>query len=279
MIKPKMKTKSSPTNHDDIRSKIKKVDEFLPEVKVVFYGRPGTGKTTLASSFPKPCLLVDIAGEKGTDSVRDVKGLKVIRVTEWDELDSIYWYLKENPDGFKSVIFDTVSQAQELAIKDLMAKKKKMVKSGDLGKWGTMQKKDWGVVSSDLKTFILNMRDLPINLAFIAQDRVSKEDEDDEGSDAYVAPTVGPRLMPSVASILNAGVGVIGYTFIREKTKVIKKGKEEIEVKKPEYCLRIGPHSVYVTKVRKPKAIKYESIIVDPEYQDILELIMSSTDD
>jgi DNA polymerase III delta prime subunit len=279
MIKPKMR--SSPTDYRSIMKKIKDVDEFPPEVKVVFYGKPGTGKTTLVSSFPKPCLIVDINGEKGTDSVRDVKGVKVIRVTEWDELDMLYWYLKENPDDLKSVAFDTVSQAQELAIKDFLAKKKKIVAVGDIGKWGVMRKQDWGTVSSSLKTFIHNVAGLPLNIAFIAHDRVSKEEEEDEESDNYITPTVGPRLMPSVASILNATVGVIGYTFIREKVKVIKdaKTKSVTEERKPEYCLRIGPHAVFITKVRKPKDVKYSEVIVDPEYTDILELIMSNTED
>ena len=48
--------------------------EHLPSVlAVLLYGRSGTGKTTIAASFPTPLLLLDIR-EKGTDSVANVKG-------------------------------------------------------------------------------------------------------------------------------------------------------------------------------------------------------------
>jgi hypothetical protein len=172
-----------------------------------------------------------------------------------------------------------MSYAQELRIKQHLIDKKKQVKAGDIGKWGVMAKKDWGIVSSDLKTMIYNYKELELNMCFIAHDRVSKEEEEDEDSDNYVLPTIGPRLMPSVASVLNAAVGVIGNTFIRERTKIVKNGKEKIEKQITEYCLRLGPHSVYVTKVRKPKGVKYDSVLVDPEYSDILDLIMSTADD
>lgn len=250
---------------------IKDVDDYDPEVKIVLYGPPGTGKTTLAGTFPK-ALLVDIS-EKGTDSVRDVKGLKVIRITEWDQFEELFWYLEENKDGFETVIIDTVSFAQELCLKDLMGSRKL---KGDkkLGDWGTMTKRDWGKVAGQMKEMISNFRDLEMNVVFIAHDRVfNAGDEDDEGDDR-VAPTVGPRLMPSVTSVLNGAVGIIGQAFIREKVKVTKDEKtgKKKEKRSMQYCLRVGPHSYFTTKVRKPRSVDLPDILIDPDYSDIMEL-------
>lgn len=263
----------APGDYSTILDKIKPVSSYKPEVKVVLYGKPGTGKTTLAGTFPKPALLIDIS-EKGSDSVRDVKGLDVIRVTDWDELELLYWYLRDNPKGYKSVILDTMSYAQTLAIKKVLEDKGKAVEDGKIGGWGVMAKKDWGEVSAKLNPFVTNMRDLPLNMVFIAHDRIfNAGDDEDEATDDRIDPSVGPRLMPSVASTMNAAVGVIGNTFIREKfvTREVK-GKKK-EVKEIQYCLRIGPHSYYITKVRKPKSMKAPDVIVDPDFADILEML------
>lgn len=269
------KPSGPPSDYSAILEKIKPVSSFKPEVKVVLYGKPGTGKTTLAASFPKPCILIDIS-EKGSDSVRDVTGLDVIRVTDWDELEMLYWYLRENKKGYKSVVVDTVSYAQTLAMKKTLEEKGKAVEEGKVGGWGTMARKDWGEVSAKLGPFITNMRDLPLNLVMIAHDKVfnAQEDEDESASSTdRIDPSVGPRLMPSVASTLNASVGLIGNTFIRERyTTVEVKGKKR-EKRIVEYCLRVGPHSMYITKVRSPKSATKVDVIVDPEYQDILDLI------
>ena len=51
----------------------------------VFYGRAGSGKTTLAGSFPGPILVLDCKDD-GDDSVSDVTGLKVMDITETQDL-------------------------------------------------------------------------------------------------------------------------------------------------------------------------------------------------
>lgn len=270
----KHKLKNSGPKDPDYRAIIKDiipVGDLDLEMKLVFYGKAGTGKTTLLSTFPKPILILDIS-EKGTDSIRDVKGVDVIRVRTWDQLDKAYWYLKqEGHKKYKTVGLDTVSGAQELAIKKVLEEKGLEPEEGKLGGWGTMAKRDWGAVSSDLKSLIFNLRELPMNVVYIAHDRVSKEEEDEDDNSA-IAPSVGPRLMPSVASVLNAAVGVIGNTFIFEEVRKIKLGKTTKTKHITGYGLRIGPHAYYTTKVRKPKSIIVPAVMKDPSYDKIKEL-------
>jgi hypothetical protein len=255
-----------------VAKKIKPVGDLEPEFNIVLYGQPGSGKTTVAATLPTPILFIDCS-EKGTDSVRDVKGVDVLRAETWEEVDLIYWFLKKGKHKYKSVVMDTVSQAQDLAIKQHLQEKGKGVEDGAIGNWGTMHKQDWGTVATTLKTFIISMRDLPLNVCFVAHDRVFGGEEDDEEN--VIAPSVGPRLMPSVATTLNGAVSIIGNTFIRErfrraKKKGKKKGKERRIV---DYCLRIGPSATYITKIRKPKSIELPDILVNPTYSSIMELI------
>ena len=259
-------------DYRDILKRIHPVANFDPESKVVIYGKAGKGKTTLACSFPKPILLLDVK-EKGTDSVRDQKNIDAIRVENWGDLDMLYWYLKKDNHKYKTFVWDTTSQLQRLCIENVLEEHNV---EGEPGWWGTMSKRDWGKVSTQLSHAILDWRDLKMNGVFIAHDRVFEgvENEDDE-EEGLIEPSVGPNLIPSVVNVLNAAVGVIGNTFVRERIKEIKiKGKKKKKTKKVlEYCLRVGPHAYYITKIRNPKKFKVPQVIVDPTYKKILAVI------
>ena len=266
--RPEPVKKHNNTDYRSIENKIVDVSKLQKPMRIALYGRPGSGKTTLAASFPAP-VLIDFKSEQGTDSVADVKGLKVIQADEWDDIEKIYWYLSEADHKFKSVIIDTATQMQELAIKKVLEDSKKNTE--DAGGWGTMSKQMWGEVSSLLKVWLMNFRNLDMNVVFVAQERLFNAG-DEADTDGQLAPEVGPRLMPSVGSTLNAAVDLIGNSFIRETTKRIRKEGKIEEVRRTEFCLRVGPHSYYTTKVRKPRAVTVPAFLVDPTYDDLVAL-------
>lgn len=261
---------------DDVLPGVKKIKDIKRHRSTVLYGRSGTGKTTLAASWPTPILYLDIKDE-GTDSIADVEGIDVKEIADSEELDEVLLWLIRNPKKYKTVILDTMSQLQEIVVEEVAEAAKKKLKGKRAGDFGTLTKQDWGTVSSRLKSWIIDFRDLPMETVFIAQDRTFNLD--DEGADEnaeQLAPEVGPRLMPSVASVLNAAVSVIGNTFIRvrhvKKPDPKREGKFKM-VEKKEYCLRLGPSAIYVTKVRKPKEHIAPDFIVDPSYEDIIAVI------
>lgn len=243
----------------------------------VFYGRSGTGKTTLAMSFPRKVLLLDVK-DRGTDSVAHVDPKQGVgmRVEDWDDFEMVYYYLKKNPDKYGSVVIDTMSQLQQLCVQRVLEDSKKS--ADNAGNWGSMTRREWGEVASIMKEWIILYRDLTdigIEVIFIAQDRVFNAGEEEVDPENMLSPEIGPRLSPSVAAHLNAAVSVVGNTFIREKT--IKKevnGKKK-ESQETQYCLRIGPNPVYVTKVRKPKNVRLRNngIIVDPDFDKIINIL------
>jgi hypothetical protein len=260
------------------------LEDVEPEESYVFYGQSGSGKTTLAGSFPGPILICDCR-DKGTASLEGLKGIRVKKIESWEDAEHVYWYLKTNPTKFKTVVWDTTSQLQQLCIEAVLEEAGKDPETA--GEWGVMTKQDFGAVASRMKPFITNFRDLPMNVIFVAQHRTfNLPDEDDiESGTALLAPEVGPALMPSIAKHLNASVSIIANTFIRTRieevvTKEVKgKGKhkktiEHIDEEEHiEYCLRIGPSPIYVTKVRKGKTIKLPDVIVDPTYESIIKAL------
>lgn len=265
MLKKKTKTLAPSKKSLDIR----KARDIEHHRSFVFYGRSGTGKTTLAATFPLPALLIDI-NDRGTDSISDTE-VDVAQIDKWETFDDLYWQLKSGELQYKTVIIDTVSGLQELAIRDIVGEPKEGKNVGD---WGTMTKQQWGTVAGVMKSMITRFRDLPMDVVFLAQDRAFNfEEEEGETAANMIMPEVGPQLMPSVAKHLNAAVFVIGNTYIRQR--IVEKEVNGKNVKKPvkEYCLRIGPDSVYITKVRKNKSTRLPDAIADPSYEAIMEII------
>lgn len=246
--------------------------EQLPSVLAVLaYGRSGTGKTTFAATFPTPLLLLDIR-EKGTDSVANVKGVKVGEITNWQQFEDIYWYLEKGDHDFKTVVIDQITQLQDLAIAKAMA---------DNGKKPEDQiaKRDWGQGAGLLKTWLINYRDLidkGIHVVFLAHDRVTGGGDDDSSSgEDQIEPNVGPRVMPSVASFLNGAVKIIGNTYISESFSIVNKRKK----RSVNYCMRIGPHHFYTTKTRSPVGVESPAAIINPTYEKLLAVLTGTYED
>ena len=256
--------------YSHIESMIKPIGHIERPMKVALYGRSGSGKTTLACTFPKP-LLLDINHEEGTDSVTDIEDLKVLEANEWDDIEQTWWYLSEVKHGLQTVILDTATQMQDLAISEVLKRKKAKLK-GEAGGWGTLTRQEWGDVASMMKTWIAHFRALPMNVVFIAQERIFSGGEDDGNDEGQITPEVGPRLMPSVRSSLDAAVDIIGHTFLREAISKKRVEGKIIEKRRVDYCLRLGPHAYFTTKVRKPKKQGVPNFLVDPTYEDLLEL-------
>lgn len=220
--------------------------------------------------------------DKGTDSLDgDRDDIDVMEIEHWDDFEMTYWYIKKNPKKYKTIIIDTITQVQQLAVEKVLEDQNKSTENA--GNWGTMRKQDWGTVSSMMKSYITHLRDLKPLVVFLAQERAFNVDEDLDEEDGFV-PEIGARLSPATASHLNSEVSVIGNTYIKteiltEKRKIKNKttGKTKIKTveigERPQYYLRIGPNPLYITKVRKPKGIKLPDSIKDPSYKKIIETL------
>lgn len=254
----KKKVKSSQSTFED---KIRKIDESHNFLKILLYGRNGTGKTSFIGTAPKPLLVLDVK-ENGTNSIRKSKESFIVNIETWPDIEEAYWYLKDNPGKYKTVAIDCLTPLQDLAVAQVTG-----------GKNTTMTQRGWGEASSLLKVWLVLFRDLPMNVIFTAYDRVFNVDENEQ-VESLIAPEVGPYLMPSAAKIVNGAVDVIGNTFIREvEKKVMVKGKAEKRTS-IEYCLRVGPHSRYVTKIRRDQSLeeKLPESVIDPTFDKILKL-------
>lgn len=242
-----------------LRSKMVDLTELETPKVFTIWGHPGTGKTTLISTFPKPILLLDIA-ENGSESAKssDLKSgdITVIPITEFDQMEEALEIALE--DGFKTVVIDnmTGNQAQcHEKIKEEEGKSK-------------MTQPMFGTASQLQKKLIMSYKELTeegIIPVFICH---SRTDEVETEMDEAIA-SIGPQMTPAISQFLCGTSQIVGQTYIKEITEVVK-GKRNTHM---EYCLRVGPNPHFVTKIQKPKDAGCPEYIIDPTYDKIMDIV------
>ena len=261
--KKRLAKKKPPAPTTSILDKIKPVGELNTNLVMLVYGRSGTGKTHFGSTFPRPILFID-TNERGTETIAQEDDIDVIRIEDWQEMDELYWALKnkETSVAYQSIVVDQITNLQDMGMWEVLRRQRK-------GRDETFSQRNWGQLSGMLKQFISDFRELAddYNLLLIAHERI--DEPGDEDAEEHIEPNIGARVMPSVGTFLDGSVDAIGCTFIKERWET--EGKEE--VRHVDYCMRIGPHAFYATKIRRPvSAGPIPELIVNPTYRKIKDL-------
>lgn len=226
--KRKRKLKSS-----QVASRIKPVGEANPHVKILVYGRNGKGKTRFAASAPN-VLIADV-NERGTRSARSYKGAKVFPIDNWFDLPALYWYLKKGDHPYESVAIDTLTALQALCMEQVLYEGYERDSTRDPK---TPTQRDWGKTANLMKEEILKFRNLPMNVIFTAQERITGDPEEGE-------PTLITADLPNGARGPALGaVEVIGRMY---KKPLKAKGKR---LNKWEFRMLVGDHEEFDTKDR-----------------------------
>ena len=261
----KKKTRKKPSLEDRFQDLL---DMDTPTI-ITLYGRPGTGKTTISCTLPKPLLLIDVK-DKGTDSGKredlEPGDITVFGLESFDEIYDIYDYLEENPDRFKSVVIDHMTALQDFCYGKVMDEEGKSRMSQ--GMYGTA-----GGYMKEVINLYKGLTDHGITPCFNCQDRM--ESGDGEGEDQLL-PEVGPGLMPSVARTLCAASRVIGHTYQFENVEKLEGAKVRRNI---EFRLRLGPNPYYITKVTRPFGTPCPQFLVNATYQDIMKVVKGKWED
>ena len=247
-----------------VRKQIKPASELDSHFTALLYGRSGSTKTRTASTAPKP-LLIDI-DEKGTDSVRNDHNPHVYRVTFWDQVNEVFWYLQSGDHDYETAIVDGLTGLQDLCLAFVLGDEA----SRDASRDPDMPSRQvYGKVGKLMKTQITNYRNLPMNIIFTALDRKRFTGEDDDDSDEELS--IGPALTPSVAGAAERSVALIGYLHKRAVVKRRKEGKKIKTTRVVRTRLIIDdPTEKYMTKDRYHLGGPY---IDSPDITNIIQQI------
>lgn len=244
------------------KSKIKPAGESFEHLKILVYGQNGKGKTRFGASGPRNVLVVD-CNERGSLSVRNFEGVEIFPIEVWTDIDLAYWYLHSGNHEFDTVVIDTVTSLASLAMKFVLGDESSRDPTRDPN---MPERRHWGKVGELMKTQILQFRNLPMHVVFLAQERRGFSEDDEE------APEVFPEVSPSIRTTLTAAVDVIGRVYVREVTEKKEVGGKARSVTKPEYRMHIGPSSRYITKDRSESGLP-SVIRLGPETDNLAKLI------
>lgn len=220
---------------------MKRIDDAADEqfLNVAIYGKPGTGKTSMGASAPKPLILLSerqgmvhvkqAAKRLGVpvpavffcehlqdyrDVLRALWGPKdePFRVFEWFEQDGERKrrLVQELPEWPETVVIDTLTDVCRLAINEI--RDQSPPKPGKDGLPVDSQR-FWNVLGDRIDRLILGFRDAPVHTVFLCQVDDREVGEDDERRRA-VTPDLATR---KHAGKLCAAVNVVGYSYRREK--------------------------------------------------------------
>ncbi len=246
-------------------------------IKMLLYGRSGTGKTTFWSTFPGRLLSVICSGSdkpaelRSIDTADNRKRIDQVVLTHTEELDEVIAHVRDS-GAYNGMILDHASGYADLKLKEILGLDEMPVQKS----WGLASQQQYGQLAMMCKDQLRRMLSLPCNVIIIAQERTFGGG--DEGNE-LLSPTVGAGLSPSLAGWLNTAVDYICQTFIREEevAKKMKVGTKTVtsvsKTGRVEYCLRTEPHPVYTTKFRMPKGSEIPKVIADPSYEKVMAII------
>jgi len=234
---------------------VKKINEIPVPKTFLFYGKSGTGKTTLAGTFPKP-LFLDI-NENGTASV-DSKDAQVISISKYEEFNEFLMNIDEYYEKLKwgSLIIDTIGKLQEINL-------------NYLAKGGKILINHYGDSTNELQQVILKLiNHATINdyyLVFNAHERDNTENDEETGE--VLNPSVMAQLTPKLSEWLHATVSLAGHTRIFEKKNDLGQSQGIF------YCIKIGADPIFKTKVRVPKDRMKANIIANPTCEKLMSVL------
>lgn len=160
-------------------------------VKVLIYGQPGTGKTTIALSSPSP-VLFDFDG--GVMRVNGAFQCPTLQVESWDE---VLQAMDEDLSKFHSIIIDTAGKMLDFMSAYIIKNDNKMQQRD-----GSLSLKGYGVRKRMFCDFIARCSMLGKNVIFVAHE---KEDKDGEQR------IVRPEMSGSSLGDLIKELDLVGY--------------------------------------------------------------------
>lgn len=269
-VRKKKRTRKKTSKATSVIDRIAPVGLTDAGMTVNVYGRSATGKTTFACTFPKKILIA--GSEDGTRSIYNVKGVEYVLMQTPQELLAL---AEHAPGNYKTFVLDNGTGFQDLVMADILDLDEDDVMNKS---WGTCTRDDWAKVTAQMKRYlkaVLRLKDQGVHVVILAHERAFNVDEDSE----LLEPNVQSAMTPGASGWLAPECDYVVQTYKREEMKQVKRkvGKKtktrEVATGEIEYCLRTGPHPIYLTKFRVPKGTPLPESLVDPSFAKMSKLI------
>lgn len=217
------------------------------ELKALVFGLPGTGKTGLGVSAPRPLILlnerqaiphiraaakrlaVPLPAVLLIESVQDYRN--VLRALHGDRGKPfvVYGGTAENPVEVlrmeqwpESIVIDSATEACDLVAAEI--REQSPPKAGRDG-LPVDSERYWNVLKDRMAKLIRSFRDVPLNVLFLCLLEDKEIGEGDEKS-RWVGPRLSMRAFPD---LLAAAVNVVGITYRRRLDEMDEDGNRKLQ--------------------------------------------------
>lgn len=181
------------------------VSRDLRGYSVFFYGEPKSGKTTIATKFPRHMLL---AFEKGYNAI---PGAMAQPVNSWAEFRKVLKQLKDEKvkEKFETIIIDTVDIAYDLCEKYICANAKRSDGGFGVDAIGDIPfGKGYTLVAKEFDECLRSIVQMDYGLVLISH-AVDKTFKDEQGQEFnQIVPTLGSK----PRNIVSRMCDIIGYS-------------------------------------------------------------------
>jgi phage nucleotide-binding protein len=215
-----------------------------PSLVMLVYGNGGVGKTTFASTAPKP-LLVDCENGAKYFGLRGIK-MDVAKIANWSDMAGLFDIAKSGE--YETIIIDPIGELMEKLKRYMIAKGDKKNVQSD----GSPSMAGWGWLKDTMRDTLKILRDTGVNLLIVAH----VEEKDVEGQ-----LVKRPKVMTKISEDLIAFVDVVGYM---RAVQIKNEETEQMEIKR---IINVQPTDQYEAKDRTNQL----GIIVPPNFLDILD--------
>lgn len=221
----------------------------------VIYGKSGSGKTEVLSTFPKPLLYIQI-GDDGANTIQDKEGIDALRISTPAQLRELLQEARLD-ENYATVAIDTFSLIVNEWVDGNATKK---------GKRMTQQM--WGDLKTDqeelikLAHILASKKNVVLTCHEVADTIEGYEDE--------ITPDVRPSLSKGARTYLESMANFGIHTAVLQREKDMPDGTVKVE---PVHIAHIGSNPFYWVKTQKPASIKLPDKIVNPTYGKIKKLL------
>lgn len=238
------------------------------KLKFMVYGPPGTGKTTLAASaslVPEMSPLLFISLEGGTLAISEpLEGFvnpDNIKVTEFEglgELDRLLEWLATTDHGFKTVVFDSISDMQECLIDMWQRIMTPRGEEGlpDLSAADRAQMRMFSKTTDGMRERLRKLRDLPMHVLLVSGEADTSGD-DKKQFKRY------PAMMPKLR------MSAIGYMDVVARLYIKPGESGDVDSTRLLLCT---PTNETIAKDRTPGG-KLGKVITDPTMTKIWQAV------
>lgn len=168
--------------------------EFVTTIKMLVYGQPGIGKSTMALSAPNP-VLFDFDG--GVQRVNVAFQCPTLQVKNWEEAVQALEELRSGEVPCNTIVIDTAGKMLDF-MSDYIIRNDSKMRMRD----GSLSLKGYGARKVMFVNFLREVSMMGKNIVFVAHER-----EDKDGETKIVRPEIGG----SSAGDLMKELDLVGY--------------------------------------------------------------------